>query len=192
MIRVSCRWWLWHLKVSWWPISNWSAISNGLIFQQLKNISVTALIEYRVLLFISFFSASFLASNKCLDERPDSLQSLLVFLHDQSTSVSSLSSVTPSQVCDFIQHLRHFAQLGLLYQPAVFHVLAELHRAKDRDYLTSEQLTHAREHLQSISYLKAYDHLNLIDLDHFLHSLVVHGTCPFWYAGMASLEVTLM
>lgn len=83
--------------------------------------------------------------------------------------------MSATQLCDFIRYLRHFAQLGLLDQHLVFEILNELHRAKDRDHLNSEQLAHACERLQSINYVKAYDHLNLLDLDHFLYSLIVHG-----------------
>jgi hypothetical protein len=129
------------------------------------------MIECQVSFLILWCLASFLVSNQRINEETDLLQSLLVFLHEQSAS----SCVSVSQVCDCIRYLRHFAQLGLLYQHPVLEILHELHRAKDRDHLNSEQLTHVCERLQSIDYVRAYDHLNLLDLDHFLNSLIVHG-----------------
>ena len=95
----------------------------------------------------------------------NNLQSLLLFLQEQSS--------LPSQyVNDFIHYLRHFAQLGILDEPKVFHIL---HRAKDENKLTIPTLQFLFNQMKTINYLHTYPHLNLIEFDQFLHDLVLHS-----------------
>ncbi len=105
----------------------------------------------------------------------NNLQSLLLFLHEQS-SVASPSGHLPYQyVCDFIQYLRHFAQLGILYEPKIASILNNLHKAKDQNNITVETFKTALEQIKTVNYVYAYHHLNLIEFENFLNDMVLDG-----------------
>ncbi|CAF4359625.1 unnamed protein product [Adineta steineri] len=91
----------------------------------------------------------------------NNLQSLLLFLHEQSSAASLPGHLPYQYVLDFIQYLRHFAQLGILYEPKLTYILTNLHKAKDQDKITLETFQNSLEQIKTINYVYAYDHLNL-------------------------------
>jgi hypothetical protein len=98
----------------------------------------------------------------------NNLQSLLLLLQEQSS--------LPSQyVNDFIQYLRHFAQLGILYEPKLFHILSILHKSKDQNKITIETFKLILNQMKTINYLYTYSHLNLIEFDQFLDELILNS-----------------
>jgi hypothetical protein len=105
----------------------------------------------------------------------DNLQSLLLFLHEQSSAASPPGHLPYEYVCDFIQYLCHFAQSGILYQPKVAYVLTDLHKAKDQNTITIEIFKTALEQIKTINFVYAYHHLNLIEFDNFLNDMVLDG-----------------
>jgi len=78
-------------------------------------------------------------------------------------------------VCDFIHYLRHFAQLGILYEPKLYYILTKLHKAKDQNNITIETFKTILEQIKTVDYLYAYNHLNLIEFDQFLNDMIVNG-----------------
>jgi len=105
----------------------------------------------------------------------NNLQSLLLFLHEQSSVVSTPGHLPYQYVCDFIQYLRHFAQLGILYEPKLSCILTDLHKAKDQNNITLETFKTVLEQIKAINYVYAYHHLNLIEFDNFLNDMVLDG-----------------
>ncbi|CAF1606650.1 unnamed protein product, partial [Adineta ricciae] len=108
------------------------------------------------------------------------LQSLLVFIHEQS----STGHLPNQYLCDFIQHLRHFAQLGILYTPEIDYILTDLHKAKDHDSITVRSIKTKLDQMKTVSYVYTYDHLDLAELNDFLNQMIVeenltHG--QVWY-----------
>ena len=103
------------------------------------------------------------------------LQSLLLFLHEQSTVASPPGHLPHSRVSHFIQYLRHCAQLGILYQPSVLPILADLQKASNRNFITEDMFNAAFEQIQTINYTCVYDHLGLMEFDDFLSRLISEG-----------------
>jgi hypothetical protein len=95
------------------------------------------------------------------------LQSLLVFLTEQSTCTSFRAHLS-----EFIRYLRHFAQLGILYQPPILYILMELHKAKDLCRITLHQLIDVLERFHTINYVDVYHHLNIMNFDRFLQQMI--------------------
>ena len=101
----------------------------------------------------------------------DNLQSLILFLQEQSSS-----DVLPSRtVSDFLQHLRLFAQLGILYEPTLRHLLTILHRFKDQDTITSETFQLIINQMKTVNYLSVYPSFDLMALDRFLDEMILRG-----------------
>lgn len=94
----------------------------------------------------------------------DNLQSLIIFL--QSTRLLSQS------ISDFIQYLRHFSQLGILYHPQLCSILTILHKYKDQNNISIEIFKKLFEKIQTIDYLSTYHHLNLIEFNQFLTEMI--------------------
>lgn len=113
--------------------------------------------------------------NQEIDTVGDNLQSILNFLYEQSVSAVPSGPLPQENIDDFIRYLRHFAQYGILHEPTILNILTDLHRAKDRNSITLEVFKTALEHMKTINYVNAYDHLNLIDLDKFLSDVVSDG-----------------
>ncbi|UJR28057.1 hypothetical protein I4U23_009313 [Adineta vaga] len=113
--------------------------------------------------------------NKHLDtyDNNDDLQSLLAFLHEQSSAASPPGPLPYHYVCDFIQYLRHFAQLGILYTPKIAYLLTDLHKAKDHDSITLITFKNKLEQMKTINYVYVYDHLNLVELYDFLNKMIL-------------------
>ena len=109
------------------------------------------------------------AMNFEMDE--DNLQSLIVFLQEQSSA-----GVLPSRsVSHFLQYLHHFASLGILYEPNILHLLTVLHQCKDRNTITLPTYQLIFNQIQTINYLSTYPSFDLIELDQFLDELVLQG-----------------
>lgn len=96
------------------------------------------------------------------------LQSLLVFLQEQRLTSNTYYH-------QFIEYLRHYAQLGLLDSSPLLYLFAEFHRMKDKDTFQLKFLIHFLEQMKSINYTQVYSHLNLVDLDRFLANLMLEG-----------------
>ena len=105
----------------------------------------------------------------------NSLQSILHFLYECSAKVSSSNRLPHQYICDFIQYLHHFAQLGILDEPQILSILIDLHKAKDENNITIETFKMALEHIKTVHYLYAYKHLNLIEFDKFLKHIISDG-----------------
>ncbi|CAF3674106.1 unnamed protein product [Adineta steineri] len=105
----------------------------------------------------------------------NNLQSLLLFLHEQSSAASLPGHLPYQYVLDFIQYLRHFAQLGILYEPKLTYILTNLHKAKDQDKITLETFQNSLEQIKTINYVYAYDHLNLTEFNNFLNDMINNG-----------------
>ncbi|CAF0798896.1 unnamed protein product [Rotaria sordida] len=109
------------------------------------------------------------------DINNNNLQSILNFLYEQSSS-TSLSDRLPYQyVSYFTQYLRHFAQLGILYEPQILNILIDLYKAKDQNKINVETFKTILEHMKTIHYVYAYNHLNLIEFDKFLNDMIFDG-----------------
>lgn len=101
----------------------------------------------------------------------ENLQSLILFLQEQSSS-----DILPSRtVSEFLQYLRHFAQLGLLNEPIVRHLLLILHQFKDQNTITLEIFEQIFNPMKSINYLSIYPSIDLLELDQFLDEMILHG-----------------
>ncbi|CAF0821315.1 unnamed protein product [Rotaria sp. Silwood1] len=105
----------------------------------------------------------------------NNLQSIINFLYEQSSSASSSGHLPYQDICDFIQYLRHFAQLGILYEPQILNLLIDLHKAKDQDKITVETFKTILEHMKTVHYVYAYNHLNLTEFDKFLNDMIFDG-----------------
>jgi len=109
----------------------------------------------------------------------NNLQSLLLFLHEQSSVASPPGPLPYQYVCDFIQYLRHFAQLGILYEPKLCYILTNLHKFKDQNNITLENFKTILEQIKSVNYVYAYNHLNLIEFEKFLNEMILDGKRKF-------------
>lgn len=101
----------------------------------------------------------------------DHLQLLILFLQEQSSS-----GVLPSRtVSHFLQYIRHFAQLGILYEPNLLHLLTILHQYKDQDTITLPIFQSIFDQIKTINYLSVYSSFDLIEFDQFLDEMILHG-----------------
>ncbi|CAF3379440.1 unnamed protein product [Rotaria socialis] len=114
-----------------------------------------------------------------IDLDDNSLQSIINFLYEQSSLASPMGHIPFEYVNNFIQYLRHFAQLGILYEPQVYNILTDLHKSKDQNHITLETFKTMLEHIKNVHYVYAYNHLNLMEFDNFLNDMISNGhlTC---------------
>ena len=95
------------------------------------------------------------------------LQMILVFLHQQPFRNQ------------FIQYLRHYAQLGILNESRLSSILTYLHRAKDEDQFPIDQMKIIFNQLKSVDYLYAYSHLNIDRLNQFFTEMLISSNLTF-------------
>lgn len=105
----------------------------------------------------------------------DNLQSIINFLHEQSSIALPPGPIPYQYITDFVQNLRHFAQLGILYEPPISTILTDLHKAKDQNHITLESFKIILEHLNDVHYVNAYRHLNLMEFEKFLNDMTSEG-----------------
>ncbi|CAF4566633.1 unnamed protein product, partial [Rotaria sp. Silwood2] len=106
------------------------------------------------------------------DIENNNLQSIINFLYEQTSLASPSGHLSYQYICDFIQYLRHFAQLGILYEPQIFNILIYLHKAKDKNHINVETFKKILENMKTVHYVYAYNHLDLIEFDKFLNDMV--------------------
>jgi len=111
-----------------------------------------------------------------IDTQNDNLQSLILFLHEQSSIASPPGPLPYRYIYDFIQYLRHFSQLGILYEPKLFNILTNLHKFKDQNNITIQTFKTILDQIKTIDYIYTYNHLNLIEVNHFLNDMINEGT----------------